>query len=278
MSALSDFWKNFQPYEDDIVGKTCIAKQDYEILKQEHKLVSQAEWDNDPKSILLHSDLPAEPFVGDLDAGVYIITLNPGVGEDEYKNWENQTLKDLAEHCQIQGPTEYPFYYLNQKLKGTGGARYWIEKAPGQPWFYNKFYDLANALAPRFGGVDNAIKKIAQNVCDLEFCPYHSRKWGDDKCITKLPSVVALIDFIKTVVVPGVVSGDKALIVGRRVREINNLLGGTTFKYNGKDIVFDELEKLFPDRVIFNRNRTESQLMRFDSGSRAWNILLNRVK
>jgi len=63
MSRLTDFWKNFDVYSDDIVGKTSIAKQDYEMLKSQQLLVTQRDWNSD--STLFTIDLPSEPFVGD---------------------------------------------------------------------------------------------------------------------------------------------------------------------------------------------------------------------
>lgn len=237
MSRLTDFWKNFDVYSDDIVGKTSIAKQDYELLRSNQLLVSQRDWNSD--STLFTIDLPSEPFVGDLDAPIYIMTLNPGAGDDEYENWENTTLQDLANNCVVQGETDYPFYYLNPVLIGTGGYDYWRN---------NRFWGLIKALSEYYNSEDIAIKKIANNVCDLELCAYRSSSWNVGKFdINKLQVVKIMKDFIRTVVVPGVIRGEKTFLVGRG----REWFKSDKYDYNGKTITFDELEKYFPDRVIF---------------------------
>ena len=277
MSQLSDFWKNFKPY-----GDTCIAEQDYEILKKANLLVSKDDWKMSGKETSLHSHLHAEPFVGNLNADIYIMTANPGVSDDEYNNWENNTLNKLADNCINQGPTKYPFYYLDPKLAGTGGALYWLEKVDMLPngkkqhYSHHKFFELVNELEKKYGSRDAAIQKIAQNVCDLEFCPYHSKNW-DPNNICSLPSVKAMIDFLKTIVVPGVINGTKTLIVGRNVRLIDNALSSVDFDYNGKKIKFDDLDKLFPDNVVFYRTRVLAQPMLLNSKSPAWSLLLKKL-
>lgn len=237
MSRLTAFWKNFDVYSDDIVGKTSIAKQDYEMLKSQQLLVTQRNWNSD--STLFTIDLPSEPFVGDLDAPIYIMTLNPGAGDDEYTNWKNTTLQDLAKNCVVQGKTDYPFYYLNPKLIGTGGYDYWRN---------NRFSGLIKALSEYYNSEDIAIKKIANNVCDLELCAYRSSKWDvSPKIASKLSVVKAMKDFIVNVVVPGVIRGEKTFLVGRG----REYFKSERFNYNGKIITFDDLETEFPDRVVF---------------------------
>lgn len=285
MSKLGDFWKNVQFYKDDILGQTCIAEQDYESLKSNHKLIFKSEWDTVQQSQrikpsynrLFHAQLPAEPFVGNLDADIYIITLNPGVGKEEYENWQNNTLIRLKDNCLKQGKTDYPFYYLDPLVSGTGGAKYWLERVPGQSWMHHKFYDIVNILEQKTGNRDAAIKKIANKICDLEFCPYHSVNWDGPEVIKSLPSVQAMIDFLKNIVVPGVITGNKTLIVGRNVKQINELLSDVTFEYKGEQISFNDLDRLFKNNVVFYRDPVSAQQMRMDSGSPAGDLLLEKL-
>jgi hypothetical protein len=285
MSNLGDFWKNAHVYEDNIVGKTSIAEQDYQILKDANLLISESEWKTNPNDFLLHSQLRAEPFVGDLDADIYIVTLNPGVDADEYVNWQNETLKKLADDCVQQKETDYPFYYLNPMLSGTGGALYWIEKVDRlpngkkQPISHHKFYEVANLLETKYGDRNKAIKRIAQKVCDLELCPYHSSKWDGkhNDVIKQLPSVKAMVDFLQTVVIPGVINKDKVLIVGRAVKQITQLLEGITFNCHGKKITFDDLDKECADNVVFYRTRGTAVGMFMTPGSAAGKLLIKKL-
>lgn len=241
MTALKEFWKNVEHYQDAIVGKTGIAEQDFKILKNANLLVGRDDWIHG--SNRFNFDLPPEPFVGDLNADIYIITLNPGAGSNEYENWQNETLLKLHQDCLRQNKTEYPFYYLNPLLADTGGGMYWHKE---------KFAGLITALTEVFGSKQTAIKKIAQNVCDLELCAYRSSVWNVGKFDVSGLFVVQLMRrFIIDVVVPGVIRGDKTLLVGRGREWFAN----TRFDYNGKIIKFDDLETLFPDRVVFYRGQ-----------------------
>lgn len=271
-SNLINFWKNIT-----FQAGTCIAQEDFDILKSHRLLISQQEYIRNSKNadaqILLHDNLPAEPFVGDLlNSSVYIMTLNPGVGDDEYSNWQDVELNKMLEKNLKQQETEYPFYYLNPLLAHTGGAQYW-----GAP--KGKFAQCIQELANYTGDVVSANKLIAQNVCDLELCPYHSKKWGiKPEVIRLLPSVRALIDFVADYIIPDVIAGKKSLIVGRKVNEISNLMAGKRFDYNGRQITFDDLDVLFPDNVVFYRTPGKAISMSFSPTKEAGQVLLNQLK
>jgi len=242
---LSIFWKNVletKPfYSDDIAGETQILNQDYGILERENLLIKEADWKKGDNAF--NMDLPAEPFVGDLNASIYIITLNPRTDEKEYDNWKNRTLLKLYEDCLKQAKTDYPFYYLNPDIADSGGGVYWRKQ---------KFEGLIAALSEFYGDEELAVKKIAQNVCDLELCAYRSNKWDVGKLdVNKLKVVDVMKKFITDVVIPGVVKGDKVLLVGRG----RELLESETFVYNGQIKKFDDLETLFPDRVVFYKGQ-----------------------
>ena len=61
MTALKEFWKNVEHYQDAIVGKTGIAEQDFRILKNANLLVGRDDWIHG--SNRFNFDLPPEPFV-----------------------------------------------------------------------------------------------------------------------------------------------------------------------------------------------------------------------
>ena len=269
---LIDFWQNvnFQP-------NTYIAQDDFDVLKANNLLVSKQKYiqnsTNNNVQTLLHDNLPAEPFVGDLlNSKVYIITLNPGVGDDEYDNWQDVGLNAALKENLEQQKTDYPFYYLNPSLSHTGGAKYW-----GMP--NGKFAKIIKELSQVTGNIDAANRLVAQNVCDLEFCPYHSKKWGiKPELIRSLPSVKKLIDFLSDYVIPDVIAGRKSLIVGRKANEISRIMSEKRFDYKGQKITFDDLDILFPDNVVFYRTPGMAISMSFAPNKPAGHILINQLK
>ncbi len=268
--SLSNFWKTVEFHPG-----TYIAEPDYEMLKQGGVLISKLPVYNN-KNTLLYQDLPCEPFMGDLqNASVYIVTLNPGSGEDEHTNWKNPDLLRLWKQNLLQQDTKYPFYYLNPILADTGGGKWWLATS--------KLANIIGYFTEVFGNRDKALEFVAKNICDIELCPYHSESWSDkhNNVVNKIPSVQATIDFLKDHVIPGVINGTKTLIVLRRVSEINKLLSGVTFDYNGKKIKFDDLDRLFPDRVVFYRTRglaTGAHLNPEAPQAVGGKLLLNRLK
>lgn len=244
MHNIQQFWQkiyNSKKINPDI--------NDFKTLKNAGLLINEDSWNS--KSTQFISDLPAEPFVGDLDAKIYILTLNPGAGENEYNNWKNPILQQSATDCVNQKQTIYPFYYLDQKLSGTGGAKYWLE---------TKFSGLIRAMMEQTKKTEaDVIKKIAQNVCDLELCAYRSASWNNkthNAIASKLDAVKEMKKFIQDVVIPGIINEDKTFLVGRG----RNLLKDLQYTYNGKTRNFDDLETDFPDRVVFYRGQKSRKM------------------
>ncbi|MBR5904363.1 MAG: hypothetical protein IKZ49_02400 [Alphaproteobacteria bacterium] len=286
-NVLLSFWQN---ESKNFSTGNYIAKPDYQILKDNNLLTKKLSVYNS-KNTLLYEDLPCEPFMGDIEnAKIYIVTLNPGAGEDEHENWQKQDLLDVWKN-NFKQTNQYPFYYLDPKLEKTGGGRYWFKREQNDKKVWGKFENLIEKIACDLKGqvpeeIDcfaEARKLIAQNVCDLELCPYHSEKWNDSKnIISNLPSIKIMIEFLKDNVIPDVISGKKSLLVLRHVTEINNVLNGVEFNYNGRKIEFKDLETLFSDRVVFYKTSGKaaraSLKLTEEAGPVIYNQLQDKIK
>jgi len=119
----------------------------------------------------LNLKLFPEPFIGDPEAPVYLLNLNPGFNESDKEDMEdlkNYIFKNYKHKC--------PFYYLNDNLKETNGGKWWRQRL--------------GELIEECG-----IKKVANNVFCIEYFPYHSNKWTSGKvCIPSQEYNQALIE------------------------------------------------------------------------------------
>ncbi|MDR2583672.1 MAG: hypothetical protein LBC75_09350 [Fibromonadaceae bacterium] len=119
----------------------------------------------------LNLELFPEPFIGNPEAQVYLLNLNPGFNEADKEDMEdlkNYIFKNYRHKC--------PFYYLNDNLKETNGGKWWRQRL--------------KELIEECG-----IKKVANNVFCVEYFPYHSNKWTSGKvCIPSQEYNQALIE------------------------------------------------------------------------------------
>lgn len=244
-TTLANFWKNPAYYKD-----TKILQDEYTVLEKAGLLISEAEIKNNDGELKIHPMLPAEPFMGDLDnAKVYIFMLNPRAGtpyKAEYKNWQNTVLLDKwQQNLNQQKNRQYPFYYLDPQLATTGGGKWWLlDKG------LDKIISRLKTNKP-----NNTQAFVSQSICSIELCPYHSTsaKWNpkQKKAIYSLPSVLETIKFLRDYIIPRVIKKECSLLITRSVSDINKLLSDAKFIYNGKENSFYDLERDFPDRVVF---------------------------
>lgn len=196
--ALVQFWRQAKYYQN-----TCILDGDYQELEKAGLLISDMEIKTNAKPRKIHTHLPAEPFVGDLLlANCFVVTLNPRAAlpySDEYENWSNPELKDLAEQNRLQKSRMYPFYYLDTKLETTGGGLWWLKTLGLDK-------EKIDTVANKFNMPVSYLRRlVATHFCDIELCPYHSNQWDNNKLKQliidkKLQSSVMVIDFIKQVI------------------------------------------------------------------------------
>jgi hypothetical protein len=106
----------------------------------------------------IRTDLIPEPFIGNINAPIVLLSLNPGVGEDDEKihkqNWFIEELFSNLNHS----INKYPFYFLNPEFEKTPGGNWWIKKL-------KEILKLVNK------------EKLANNILVVEYFPYHSEKY-----------------------------------------------------------------------------------------------------
>jgi hypothetical protein len=106
----------------------------------------------------IHTELLPEPFYGNPQAPVMLLSLNPSYAKDVDARFYRQN----ADACRLNlkhAPQKYPFYLLNPAYKDY----------EGHDWWYKRLGALIK---------DTDHKRVTENVCCVEFFPYHSRRFG----------------------------------------------------------------------------------------------------
>ena len=106
----------------------------------------------------VHTQLLPEPFIGDPEARVYLLNLNPGYSsEDDAWHAEPDYRTAIIDNLSHR-TAAFPFYFFNPRLKEAPGSRWWGEHAR---WLVD----------------DVGIENLARNLFCVELFPYHSKKY-----------------------------------------------------------------------------------------------------
>jgi len=114
----------------------------------------------------LHFELLPEPFLGNPNAPLILLNLNPGYSPDDITYHQQKSFIDLSVANLNHHPLVYPFFLLDPNLS-----------APGRVWWERKLSALIR---------DTNRETVAKKVLCVEYFPYHSRKFGHHKM--RLPS------------------------------------------------------------------------------------------
>jgi hypothetical protein len=114
----------------------------------------------------IHTDVLPEPYLGNKDAPIVLLNLNPGFQESDLLAYEDPYALDAWRKNILHEPLAYPFYFLDPQFSHAGGARWWKQKLK-EP------IQIAGMQA------------VANTIFCIEYFPYHSRKYKP------LPSLVA---------------------------------------------------------------------------------------
>jgi hypothetical protein len=106
----------------------------------------------------LELGLLPEPFVGNLDAPVMLLALNPGVSDGDFELHTNEAFRRRVLACHRQESNDWPYYYLDPAVTG-----------PGARW-------SARVLGPLVREV--GVEAVAHGVVLFEYLPYHSRRFA----------------------------------------------------------------------------------------------------
>ena len=78
--------------------------------------------------IKIQSHLLPEPFIGDPNARVYLLNLNPGYSPED-DDWHRKPVYRNAIIENLGHKTaEYPFYFLDPRLDGAPGSAWWRQR------------------------------------------------------------------------------------------------------------------------------------------------------
>ena len=135
------------------------------LLEFDHKVVlsHNARVENDYK--FKYDDVLPEPYLGRPDAPVMLLNLNPGFKDEDIIFYGQDLVRKLWRKNILHEEMEYPFYLLDTSLD---------PKLGGTKWWRKKLKELITTAG---------VKIVANNICCVEFFPYHSLKYKSLKAI-----------------------------------------------------------------------------------------------
>ena len=110
---------------------------------------------------MIHLELPPEPFIGNLQAPVVLLGLNPGFSPSDLQTHQDDRFIEVSRRNLRNENPQYPFFFLNPNIN-----------APGRVWWEQK---LARLISIK--GREAVSKKV---LC-VEYFPYHSRRFAHAK-------------------------------------------------------------------------------------------------
>lgn len=140
------------------------------------------------------TELLPDPYIGNLNAQVLVLALNPGLSEEDYVTHAEEVFRDLYMDNLHQQDTEYPFYYLNPLLD-----------CPGSRWWKNKLRWLIEKVDVRI---------IAESICCVQFMPYHSVRYKHPK--KRLPTQ----EFTQKIILDFIAKGAPIIFMRSRTKWI----------------------------------------------------------
>ena len=103
-------------------------------------------------------DLLPEPYLGNPEAPVILLNLNPGFSELDIPFYEQDRILEMWEKNISHEPQPYPFYLLDPTIEEESGPRWWAKKL-------REPIELSSR------------KAVANTFCCVEYFPYHSKQF-----------------------------------------------------------------------------------------------------
>ncbi len=112
---------------------------------------------NAPSMVKIRLELLPEPFLGNVQAPVVFLALNPGYSAEDAAFYAEAepVCRDNLNHT----VKDYPFYLLNPAFTAYSGPKWWRAKLR---WLIK----------------DCGLEKVASNMCCIEYFPYHSARFS----------------------------------------------------------------------------------------------------
>jgi len=136
-----------------------LPEQSPYILSQESRVISEfrarCKKNHQPQTQIL-----PEPFIGNVDAPIYLLSLNPGYSDKDPHWHSKENFKLAIKSNLLHESSDYPFYFLNPEFK----------ESPGATWWQGKLKQLI---------LDTSLDIVANNIFCVEYFPYHSENYKE---------------------------------------------------------------------------------------------------
>lgn len=116
---------------------------------------------NNPKTNddhIIQTELYPEPFLGNPNADVVLLNLNPGFSHDDCRFHKSNEYFIQQARKNLLHKSDYGFYLLDEG----------INEAPGYKWWNSRLKTLIDECGR---------EKVAQNLLCVELFPYHSKRF-----------------------------------------------------------------------------------------------------
>jgi hypothetical protein len=144
------------------------------VVDSDRKLIELFNATAKPEHVV-HLEHHPEPFLGNPDAPVVLLCLNPGYSSDCDRWYGDPVFANRARASLVHEPSPYPFHLLDPS-----------QPAPGHHWWSRKLRPLINATS---------LQAVARGVLCVEFFPYHSERFGHTKL--RVPSQEYSFDLVR---------------------------------------------------------------------------------
>ncbi len=154
------------PWTKLLSGQEYLLEQD----RSDIKAFNKKHHGNSDKEI--HLEVIPEPYLGDPNAPVVLLNLNPGFDAKDKHAHANPSFKRKSLANLRHKQAKYPFYLLDPDLNFAPGFCWWKQK-----------------LGPLMGTLDDPRgEKVSKGVFCVEFFPYHSETFSSRWNTNILPS------------------------------------------------------------------------------------------
>ncbi len=126
-----------------------VTDEDWVVMKEHHHKLKG--------DFGLRLDLLPEPFLGNPNAPVVLLSLNPGFCEKDVLVHQNPVFIKASRANLEHKPCETPFFLLGKDID-----------APGNAWWRQKLGKLIAATS---------FDVVTNGVCCIEYFPYHSKSY-----------------------------------------------------------------------------------------------------
>ncbi|MBI3790438.1 MAG: hypothetical protein HY275_06130 [Gemmatimonadetes bacterium] len=212
MHDLMQAWIDWRPSKDGLfleADRPAVGSIDAAMLDwtQYHRDEAFGE----ASDTRLHLRLTPQPFFGNPEtARIVVLTLNPGLGPDDYfAEFEYTKCRDVL-RANLAGHRN-GFMWLDPTHSWHGGFEYW----------YRRFRETIRAFAERTGlPMMEARKWWQANVACVELLPYHSESFRmSQRQLDAFASSQLARRFAREVLEPRAATGECLMVMARAVRQ-----------------------------------------------------------